>query len=225
VERPDQLVTVLHQVVLVIVPILAAVIFHEVAHGVVALALGDDTALRLGRLTLNPLPHIDPVGTILMPAVLLFAGAPIFGYARPVPVDFGRLRNPRRDSVLVAAAGPGTNLLLATLSALVFRVIAARLSDVSVHTAGPLVTDVLVPLAQMAQASVAINVSLAVFNMLPLPPLDGGRVLTGLLPVAQARRVAAIEPFGFVILAVLIMSGSLRPLIRAPIEFVMRVLL
>ncbi len=224
-ERPDQLADVLHQIVLVVVPILAAVIFHEVAHGVVALWLGDDTASRLGRLTLNPLPHIDPIGTILMPAMLLFAGAPVFGYARPVPVDFSRLRHPRRDSVLVAAAGPGTNLLLATASAFVFRFIASRLSDVSAETAGPVVMHVLVPLAQMAQASVVINVSLAVFNMLPLPPLDGGRVLTGLLPRAQARLVAAVEPFGFVILAVLIMSGYLRPFVRIPIEFVTRVLL
>ncbi len=224
-ERPDQLADVLHQIVLVVVPILAAVIFHEVAHGVVALWLGDDTASRLGRLTLNPLPHIDPIGTILMPAMLLFAGAPVFGYARPVPVDFSRLRHPRRDSVLVAAAGPGTNLLLATASAFVFRFIASRLSDVSAETAGPVVMHVLVPLAQMAQASVVINVSLAVFNMLPLSPLDGGRVLTGLLPRAQARLVAAVEPFGFVILAVLIMSGYLRPFVRIPIEFVTRVLL
>ncbi len=224
-ERPDQVVDIIHQVALMALPILAAVIFHEVAHGAVAYRLGDDTASRMGRLTLNPLPHIDPIGTILMPGLLLLAGAPIFGYARPVPVDFRRLNNPRRDMVLVALAGPATNILLACLSALAFRFLAARLEGVSVETAGPLLLGVVVPLAQMAQASVIINVSLAVFNMLPLPPLDGGRVLTGLLPYAQARLVAAVEPFGFVILVALIMTGSLRPFIRVPIDFMMRVLL
>jgi Zn-dependent protease len=222
---PDQLTDLVHQVALWSLPILAAVIFHEVAHGAMALRLGDDTALRLGRLTLNPLPHIDPIGTIAMPAMLLMAGLPVFGYARPVPVDYGRLRNPKRDMVWVAAAGPATNLVLAALSALAFAVLKARLVGVSPESAGPLTLGFVLPLAQMAQASVIINVSLAVFNMLPLPPLDGGRVLTGLLPYAQARLVAAIEPFGFLILVALIMTGTLGPIIRAPITFFMRVLL
>jgi len=224
-ERPDQVVDVIHQVALWSLPILAAVIFHEVAHGAMALRLGDDTASRLGRLTLNPLPHIDPIGTILMPVLLLLAGAPIFGYARPVPIDYSRLRNPRRDMVLVALAGPGTNMILAILSALAFHGLEHLLRGVSVETAGPLTMGVVLPLAQMAQASIVINVSLGIFNMLPLPPLDGGRVLTGLLPYAQARLVAAIEPFGFLILVALIMTGWLRPLIHGPINFVMRVLL
>lgn len=224
-ERPDQLIDIVHQLALWALPILAAVIFHEVAHGVVALRLGDDTALRLGRLTLNPLPHIDPIGTILMPCLLMLAGLPMFGYARPVPVDFGRLRNPRRDMVLVALAGPGTNLVLAVLSALVFKFLEAQLEGISPETASAFVLGVVVPLALMAKASVIINVSLAIFNLVPLPPLDGGRVLTGLLPYAQARLVAAIEPFGFLILAALIMTGSLSFLIRGPINFVMRALL
>ena len=193
--------------------------------GHAALRLGDDTASRLGRLTLNPLPHIDPIGTILMPGLLLLAGAPIFGYARPVPVDYGRLRNPRRDMVLVALAGPATNIVLATVSAIVLRLLAPYVGDPTADTGAPIVTAVLLPLGQMAYASIVINVSLAVFNLLPLPPLDGGRVLTGLLPYAQARLVAAMEPFGFLILVALIMTGLLGPLVRGPINFVMRVLL
>lgn len=220
---PDHVIEVIHQISLVALPILAAVIFHEVAHGVMALRLGDDTAARMGRLTLNPLPHIDPVGTILMPGLLLLAGAPIFGYARPVPVDFSRLRNPRRDMVLVALAGPGTNLVLAAVSAFVLHVLAPRIADPG--ATGFITTGVFLPLAQMAYASVVINVGLAIFNLLPLPPLDGGRVLTGLLPYAQARLVAAIEPFGFLILAALIMTGKLGALVRGPTDFVMRVLL
>lgn len=224
-ERPDQLVDVVHQVALWSLPILAAVIFHEVAHGVMALRLGDDTALRLGRLTLNPLPHIDPIGTILMPGLLLLAGAPIFGYARPVPIDYRKLRNPRRDMVLVALAGPTTNIALAILSALAFRALDARLHGVAAETASAFEIGVLLPLAQMAYYSVLINVFLAVFNMLPLPPLDGGRVLTGVLPYAQARLVAAIEPFGFVILAVLLMTRSIGPLVQTPVRMILGVLL
>jgi Zn-dependent protease len=225
VERPDQLIDIVHQVALWSLPILAAVIFHEVAHGMVALRLGDDTALRLGRLTLNPLPHIDPIGTILMPGLLLLAGAPVFGYARPVPIDYRQLRNPRRDMVLVALAGPCTNLVLATLSALAFRSLDARLQGVSVETASAVTLGIVLPLAQMAYYSVLINVFLAVFNMLPLPPLDGGRVLTGILPYAQARLVAAIEPFGFVILAVLLMTRSIGPLVQTPVKMILGVLL
>lgn len=224
-EQPGQLADVIHQVALWSLPILAAVIFHEVAHGAMALRLGDDTALRMGRLTLNPLPHIDPIGTILMPGLLLMAGAPVFGYARPVPVDYSQLRNPRRDMVLVALAGPGTNIVLAIVSALAFRVLDAQLRGVSEDTAGPIALGVVLPLAQMAYYSVLINVFLAVFNMLPLPPLDGGRVLTGLLPYAQARLVASIEPFGFLILAFLLMTRWIGPLIQRPVQLLLGVLL
>lgn len=224
-ERPDQLVDVVHQVALWLLPILAAVIFHEVAHGVMALRLGDDTALRLGRLTLNPLPHIDPIGTVLMPLLLMLAGLPMFGYAKPVPVDFSRLRNPRRGMVAVALAGPGTNIVLALLSAALFHALKAHLMGLTEDTASAFDLGVALPLAQIAQASVVINVSLAVFNMLPLPPLDGGRVATGLLPYAQARLLAAVEPFGFLILAALIMTGWLRVLVNSPIAFVTRALL
>jgi len=225
VERPDQLIDIVRQVALWSLPILAAVIFHEVAHGAVALRLGDDTALRVGRLTLNPLPHIDPIGTLLMPSLLMLAGLPVFGYARPVPVDYGRLHNPRRDMMAVALAGPGTNLALALVSAGLFHILKGQLAGLTSETASSFHLGVVLPLAQMAQASVVINVSLAIFNLLPLPPLDGGRVLTGLLPYAQARVVAAIEPFGFLILAALIMTGWLRFLVSAPISYVTRMLL
>ena len=224
-EQSGQLTDLIHQVALWSLPILAAVIFHEVAHGVMALRLGDDTAQRLGRLTLNPLPHIDPIGTILMPGLLMLAGAPVFGYARPVPVDYSQLRNPKRDMVWVALAGPGTNIALAVVSALAFRVLAAQLEGVTEETASTFALAVVLPLAQMAQISVIVNVGLAIFNMLPLPPLDGGRVLTGILPYAHARLVAAIEPFGFLILIALIMTDSLGFLIDRPIDFLMRVLL
>ena len=224
-EQSDQLTALIHRVALSVLPILAAVIFHEVAHGVMALRLGDDTAQRLGRLTLNPLPHIDPIGTVLMPGLLMFAGAPVFGYARPVPVDYSQLRNPKRDMVWVALAGPGTNIVLAVLSALAFHVLAARLEGLTEHTASTFALSVVLPLAQMAQISVIVNIGLAIFNMLPRPPLDGGRVLTGILPYAQARLVASIEPFGFMILIALIMTDSLGFLIDRPIAFLMRVLL
>jgi Zn-dependent protease len=220
---PDQLADVIRQLALWAVPVLAAIIFHEVAHGAVALRLGDDTALRMGRLTLNPLPHIHPIGTVLMPALLLIVGAPVFGYARPVPVDYSRLRNPRRDMVLVALAGPLTNFVLATVSAIVFRRLDAALAGTDAPQA--LATGVLVPLAHMAYYSVLVNVMLGVFNLLPIPPLDGGRVLTGILPYAQARMVAALEPFGFLILVFLLMTRSLGAILRTPVSLLLQVLL
>ena len=218
-ESPTHASELIRQLALWSVPLLAAVIFHEVAHGVVALRLGDDTAQRAGRLTLNPLPHIDPIGTVLLPALLLVAGAPVFGYAKPVPVNYARLRDPRRSMVLVALAGPLTNLVLAATSAFVLRQLLAYLQPFArgerpadVHFA----TLVLVPLATMAKISVLLNVVLAVFNLLPIPPLDGGRVLTG---------IASLEPFGFLILMVLLMTHSLGAVLDAPVRFLLQVLL
>ncbi len=221
---PAQIAETVSLIALWAVPVLAAVILHEVAHGVVALRLGDDTARRSGRLTLNPLPHIDPIGTVLLPALLLWANAPVFGYARPVPVDYRNLRDPRRGMVLVALAGPATNLVLAAASALLFRQLYDYLSNLEAPP-GALVLKVasigLVPLAAMAQHSILINVVLAVFNMLPIPPLDGGRVLVGLLPLAQARLVAAVEPFGMLILMALLMTRSLGVILETPVQLLL----
>jgi Zn-dependent protease len=205
---------------LLALPILAAIVFHEVSHGWVANRLGDPTAARMGRLTLNPIPHIDPFGTILLPLVLYVANAPfLFGYARPVPVNFYNLNHPKRDMIWVALAGPVTNILLAVASLYVLRFV-----DLA---AGPLLSlpaSLSTPLALMAQGSVNINVMLAAFNLFPIPPLDGGRVLVGLLPDPYSSTVARIEPYGFLIIIVLLMTHLLDILIGPIVHFVFQIL-
>jgi len=176
--------------VFIAIPILVAITFHEAAHGWVAWKLGDDTAYRLGRVSFNPIRHIDFIGTILVPALLVLSGVGfIFGWAKPVPVHFGRLGSPRRDMIMVAGAGPGANIILAILST-----VALVLSQ----------SFGLNTLSSILIISIEINILLAIFNMLPLPPLDGGRVATGLLPSELATRFSKLEPFGLFIIVGLI---------------------
>ncbi len=190
---------------ILVVPVMFSIVVHEVAHGWVAKRLGDLTADRLGRLTLNPIKHIDPVGTILVPGLLLLTKTGfVFGWAKPVPIGWQNLRHPKRDMAIVAAAGPGVNLLMAIGWAAVGRLAVALL---------PSANWVAEPLYYMALGGVFANVLLMVFNLLPLPPLDGGRVAVGLLPGPWAYRLAMLEPYGFFILIGLMMTGLLSVLI------------
>ncbi len=187
-------------------PVLFAITVHEAAHGYAARHFGDNTAFMLGRITLNPLKHVDPMGTIVMPLLLYFAtsGAFLFGYAKPVPVRFDRLRNPKRDMIWVALAGPGVNLVQALLwGALLYILLGMGLTE-------PFFLE-------MCKAGTLVNVVMFAFNMFPLPPLDGGRILVGLLPYRQAVMVSRIEPWGFFIVMGLVLTGIVNKLWLIPL--------
>ena len=193
-------------VALYALPVLFAITVHEAAHGYAARHYGDNTAWMMGRVTLNPMKHIDPVGTIVMPLVLYFAtsGAFLFGYAKPVPVRFGNLRNPKRDMIWVALAGPGANLVMALMWGAGLYVFQA------VGITEPF-------FLKMCNGGVLVNVVMFAFNMFPLPPLDGGRILVGLLPYKQAELVSRVEPWGFFIVMALVVMNVISTLWMRPV--------
>jgi Zn-dependent protease len=195
-----------------VIPVIIAVTFHEAAHGFAAHRLGDDTAWRLGRVTLNPIRHIDPFGTILLPGMLLLVGAPIlFGYAKPVPVNFAALRHPRRDMILVAAAGPAMNIVLALVAGIIFHIVAYLPETAALW------------LADNLRNALVLNVMLAVFNLFPLPPLDGGRILVGILPKPAAIAVSRIEPYGlFILIGLLVLLPLLSTQLGVDLNFISR---
>ena len=203
------------QIFISFVVLLFSLTVHETAHAFAADRLGDPTARLLGRISLNPLVHADPIGTILFPLIAMFTGVPLIGWAKPVPVSIQRLHHARRDYVLVAAAGPASNLLLAIAAGA-----GLRMLTVSPVTLGE--ANVSVPIATLLSRAVRINLLLAVFNMIPIPPLDGGNVIGGLLPASMARRFDAfLRPYGFVLLYALILTGGFDYLVIPPYRFLL----
>ncbi|HXG56777.1 MAG TPA: site-2 protease family protein [Vicinamibacterales bacterium] len=194
--------------------VLASLTVHEAAHAWVADLRGDPTARMLGRVSLNPWVHIDIVGTIVLPLIAMFSGFPIIGWAKPVPVNINQLRHPKRDFMTVAAAGPASNLVMAFLAAMVFRAVTS--SDETVPLGG---------LQMVLFMAVRINVLLAVFNMLPIPPLDGGNVLAGLLPDSMGGLIQGLRQYGFIILYALMFSGILWRIVDPPSTLLLRLLL
>ncbi len=207
-----QNLNVAQEIIVWALPVLFAVTVHEVAHGWVAQRLGDPTAMMLGRLTLNPLKHIDPVGTVLVPMLLLLMGGFVFGWAKPVPITWENLRNPKRDMILVAAAGPLANLAMAFFWAFIMKL------ALVLPTVGPPFQSLILAMFYMGVAGITINILLMVLNLLPLPPLDGGRVLAGFLPDKMSWQFNRIEPYGLLILLLLLGTGILRRILSPPVQ-------
>jgi Zn-dependent protease len=192
---------IIQQIAVYAIPVLLAITVHEAAHGYVARMFGDNTAYVLGRVTLNPVKHIDPLGTIVIPLGMVLLTGFMFGWAKPVPVDWGSLRRPKRDMIWVAAAGPGVNLVMAVIWALIYRTISAAGVQENFFYL-------------VAQAGISVNLVFMALNLLPIPPLDGGRIVSGLLPTRMSIAYSRIEPYGLVILLVLMFTGALSFLLR-----------
>jgi len=200
--------TLVQKIAIYALPVIFAITAHEAAHGYAAKYFGDFTAFNAGRISLNPLRHIDPFGTLLLPALSIMLGGILFGWAKPVPVDFGKLRQPKKDMLWVAAAGPAANFIMAIFWVFVIK-FAANMPE-----------SMALPLALMGKAGVSINIVLMVLNLLPLPPLDGGRIAVSLLPRHLAIKFAQLERYGFVILIVLLFSGVLSKILSPIIGLV-----
>ncbi len=213
-----QLEALILKIVISAIPILLAITVHEASHGYAAKYFGDLTAERMGRISLNPFKHIDPVGTILLPALTLFFGGVLFGWAKPVPVNFGNLRHPKKDMLWVAAAGPASNFVMAILWSLLLGTIKYKLSQGVYSPLFPF-------LLQMSFVGVTINVVLMVLNLLPMPPLDGGRIAVSLLPNHLAIKLAQVEKYGFAILIALMFTGVLNKIIGPFIDFFQQAIL
>ncbi len=203
--------SIIQKIIMFAPPVILAITVHEAAHGYAARHFGDFTADKAGRITLNPFKHIDPFGTILLPAMTIFLGGILFGWAKPVPVNFAALRNPKKDMLWVAAAGPASNFVMAIIWTIVLKFSLSM-------------PEATVPLAMMAKAGISINIVLMVLNLLPLPPLDGGRIAVSLLPHDLAVRFAQIERFGFIILIALLFTGVLGKILDPLIAIVQRII-
>ena len=208
------------QIFISFIVLLFSLTFHEMAHAFTADRLGDSTARLLGRVSLNPVVHADPIGTVVFPLLAMVTGAPLIGWAKPVPVNVRQLRHHRRDYVLVAAAGPAANLVLAVTASLLLVLLASL--RVSPQTIGE--PNVSAPIAAILGQAIGLNVLLAVFNMIPIPPLDGGNVLAGLLPLGLARQFDLIRPYGFLVLYALMLSGYLWSVVDPPASFLLSLL-
>ena len=206
------------KIIIAAIPILLAITVHEASHGYAAKYFGDLTAEKLGRISLNPFKHIDPIGTLLLPAITLILGGVLFGWAKPVPVNFGNLRNPKKDMLWVAAAGPASNLVMAIAWSMLLGYIKYSLSKGNFSPAFPY-------LLQMCFIGVSINIVLMVLNLLPMPPLDGGRIAVSLLPNHLAFKLAQVEKYGFVILIILMFTGVLNMIIGPFIDFFQGIIL